>query len=91
MDDIMDTVLIGGFLVLWIPLTIWIFIKYKNHITMISFNGAKGFFDGYEGMLIESAVAAAAIILIPFLLLYYVFKVYSALFQNIYGGSSLLI
>lgn len=63
----------GIFFIIWLPLTIGIFMKLKEGKTIVSYDGLNGFFNEYLGMLVGAGFIAAVILLIPFLLLRSVF------------------
>lgn len=62
----MDAIIGILFLIVWIPLTIFICSKLAGSTTVISLDGLNGLFTGYLQILILSGVIAAAIIVIPF-------------------------
>ena len=63
----------GIFFIIWLPLTIGIFMKLKEGKTIVSFDGVNGYLSAYLGIFVWAGFIAAVILLIPLFLLKSVF------------------
>ena len=64
----------GILFIIWLPLTLGIFVKLKEGKTVVSFDGVNGYLSAYLGIFVWAGFIAAVILLIPFLLLRSVFR-----------------
>jgi len=64
----------GILFIIWLPLTIAIFMKMKEGKTVVSFDGVNGYLSAYLSIFIWAGFIAIIILLIPFLLLRSVFR-----------------
>lgn len=62
---------IGGLIlfIIWVPLTLVIFVKLKEGKQIISFNGINGFFSAYLDILIMAGFLAALILALPVMII----------------------
>lgn len=64
----------GILFIIWLPLTIAIFMKMKEGKTVVSFDGVNGYLSAYLSIFVWAGFIAIIILLIPFLLLRSVFR-----------------
>ena len=69
----LENVAAGVIFIIWLPLTLLIFMKLKKGKTIVSYDGLNGFFSAYLGIFVLAGFIAILIILLPLMFLRSVF------------------
>ena len=69
----LENIAAGVIFIIWLPLTILIFMKLKKGKTIVSYDGVNGFFSAYLGIFVVAGFIAILIILLPLVFLRSVF------------------